>query len=462
MTWTQYTCRHFTTAEKGCTRLLHGIASTYSNMQAHHGGDSDGQSELWGRLRDIMRGAVVTLTDVQAGAVRAAFGNKVSVITGCPGTGKTTCLLQMISLLDSYGYSYLLASPTGRAAKRMAESTGKEASTIHRLLGWDITTGSWAHNEQNPLPADVIVIDECSMLDLRLFHALLQAVKPSSHLVLVGDIDQLPSVGAGNVLRDVINSGIAHVSRLDSIFRQSERSHIVSNAYAINKGAAPRMDNRSDDFFFIQQPDPVHCRGIVLDVVARRLPAKYGFDPIRDIQVMAPMYKGEAGVNAFNQALQTELNDDPRLAFAKVGRQTYRINDKVMQTRNSYKKGVFNGDIGFVSAIDKGNRTMDVTIDGKAITYDFGDAMDELVLAYCVSIHKSQGSEYPVVVMPLLTQHYMMLQRNLLYTAITRAKQMVVIVGTAKAVHIAVNNNQVAQRFSGLLPRLKSALQVPA
>lgn len=293
------------------------------------------------------------------------------------------------------------------------------------------------------------------MLDLVLCYNLLKAIPPDAHLLLVGDVDQLPSVGAGSVLQDVIASGTAHVTRLQTIFRQGEDSHIVLNAHRINRGDAPLMDNQSADFFFFGEDDPAKAAELVVDIVANRLPQRFGYDPFDDVQVIAPMYRGPAGVTALNQALQTALNGGQRVAEKRLGGQLFRAGDKVMQTRNDYEKDVFNGDIGRVHAFNFDDSELQVVIDGRFIAYDFAEA-DALMLAYCISTHRSQGSEYPAVVIPLLTQHYMMLQRNLLYTAITRAKKTVVLVGSRRAVHLAVNNNQVAERHGGLLPRLRA------
>ena len=379
--------------------------------------------------------------------------SKISVLTGGPGTGKTTTVQMLINALLEGDHPFKLASPTGRAAKRLAETTGVDASTIHRMLGYS-PDGGFEHDESDPLPIDMLVVDEASMLDLWLFHNLLKALQPTAHLLLVGDVDQLPSVGAGNVLRDVIDSGIASVTRLDQIFRQDDSSHIVSNAHRINQGRQPVSDNQSNDFYFFNVEDPEAVADNIVEIVKTKLPGRGGFHPVEDIQVIAPMYRGAAGVNNLNERLQSELNGDRRQAELKVGARVFRVGDKVMQTRNNYDKEVFNGDIGFIHSIDHSDNSLEIDMDGSYVGYDLSETSD-LMHAYCISTHRSQGSEYPAVVMPILTQHYMMLQRNLLYTAITRAKQMVVLVGTRKALHIAVNNNRVAERHSGLLHRLR-------
>ncbi len=409
----------------------------------------------WTRfLRQLSANNEVDLSPQQQGAVRAALSSKVSVLTGGPGTGKTTTLQMLIHALNDGDYAYKLASPTGRAAKRLSEATGVPASTIHRLLGFSAEIGGFEHDEDNPLPVDMVVIDEASMLDLQLFHSLLRALPASTHLLLVGDVDQLPSVGAGNVLRDVIESGIASVTRLEQIFRQDDDSHIVSNAHRINEGLEPYTGNDSKDFFFFNIAEPGAAADMLVDIVRTRIPERWGLDPVRDIQVISPMYRGLIGVDNLNNRLQGELNDDLRRASVKLGGRLFRVGDKIMQTRNNYEKDVFNGDIGFIDSIDDDDNSLEVVMDGSYITYDYSET-DDLMHAYCISTHRSQGSEYPAVVMPVATQHFIMLQRNLLYTAITRAKKLLVLVGTRRALWIAVNNNKVAQRHSGLLARLR-------
>lgn len=407
-------------------------------------------------LSDLAQDNDVELSDEQQGAVTGAMFSKVSVLTGGPGTGKTTTLRMVINALDLEGFEYKLASPTGRAAKRLGEATEQEASTIHRLLGFNPQFGGFDHDDSNPLETDIVIIDEASMIDLVLFFQLLKAIKPGSHLLLVGDIDQLPSVGAGNVLNDVIDSGIAHVTRLSRIFRQDNDSHIISNAHRINEGQMPYTDNESSDFYFFNMGDPEEAAEMVVELVATRLKRKIGdYDEIQDVQVIAPMYRSAVGVTRLNELLQEALNPPGRKAEKKFGYKIFRVGDKVMQTKNNYDKDVFNGDIGIIRAIDDDENSIEVVIDGRFVAYDYTDADEQLIHAYCISTHRSQGSEYPIVVMPIMTQHYMMLQRNLIYTAITRAKRMVVIVGTRKAIKLAVDNNKVSDRFSGLLPRLQ-------
>ena len=439
----------FHRAETSASQMLRLMASSESPIIR------DRRQRDWSSaLTKLSQRNKVSLSSQQLTAVRAALTSKVSVLTGGPGTGKTTALQMLINALKEYDYRFNLASPTGRAAKRLGEAAGEDASTIHRLLGFSPDEGGFEHDESNPLDADMVVIDEASMLDLQLFTSLLRALQPTTHLLLVGDVDQLPSVGAGNVLRDVIDSGVAHVTRLDQIFRQDDDSHIVSNAHRINQGRRPITDNQSTDFFFFNVSDPEAVADNIVEIVKTKAPQRWAFDPVREIQVIAPMYRGAAGVNNLNSRLQKELNGDYRQAEVKLGHRHFRVGDKVMQTRNNYDKDVFNGDIGFIYSVDDDDNSLEVVIDGKAIAYDYSE-MNDLMHAYCISTHRSQGSEYPAVVMPILTQHYMMLQRNLLYTAITRAKRLVILVGTRQAVHIAVNNNQVAERHSGLLNRLR-------
>jgi exodeoxyribonuclease V alpha subunit len=396
------------------------------------------------------------LADRQRDALRTALGSagRVTVLTGGPGTGKTTTVRAVIALLERFGKKVALASPTGRAAKRLSEASGRLAKTIHRLLEFS-PAESFKRNEAYPLDVDMLIVDEASMIDLLLMNNLLKAVPPGAHLLLVGDIDQLPSVGAGDVLRDVIASGRAAVVRLDVIFRQAQGSLIITNAHRINKGQMPLTPKDGNDFFLFIKDDPDEASAMVVDLLTKRIPDKFGIDPW-DIQVLAPMYRGAAGVSALNAGLQLALNPaSPRKPERQIGGTLFRVGDRVMQTRNNYDKDVYNGDMGRVTGIDLENQSLSVSIDDRGIDYDWADA-DELVPAYAVSVHKAQGSEYRVVVMTLLTQHYLMLQRNLLYTAITRARQLCVIVGSRRALAMAVKNNKVAERYSGLQARLKS------
>lgn len=399
----------------------------------------------------------VRLTDQQRQAVQITLTSKVSILTGGPGTGKTTTLRTIIAVLESKGCRFKLASPTGRAAKRLSEATGHSAQTLHRLLGFAPQEG-FTFNTANPLDADIVVVDEASMVDLLLFFSLLKALRPHTHLLLVGDVDQLPSVGAGDVLRDVIRSQICPVIRLETVFRQADDSMIIENAHRINQGRSPDTSNKSADFFFFRQDEPEAAAQMLIDVVKNRIPEKFGFDAMNDVQVLAPMYNGRVGVNALNDELQQALNPPGRLAEKRLNGRSFRVGDKVMQMRNNYEKEVYNGDIGRIHSIDMHEHLINVMIDNRLVSYRWIES-DELVHAYAISVHKSQGAEYPCVVIPVMTQHYMMLQRNLLYTAVTRAKQMVVLVGTRKAINIAVRNNKIAKRYTALAWRLSPQIE---
>ena len=396
------------------------------------------------------------LTLQQQEAVRMALTEKVSVLTGGPGTGKSTITGSIIQLLQAKGKSVLLAAPTGRAAKRLNEATGLEAQTIHRLLEFKPSRGyKFLRDQENPLDADLVIVDESSMLDILLANHLLKAVEAGSHLLLIGDVDQLPSVGAGNVLRDVIASDKVPVTRLETIFRQAADSFIIVNAHRINRGEIPLFPQEARDFFLFKQPEPELAAELVLDIVARRIPAKFGYDPRRDIQVLSPMHRGAAGVTALNQRLQARLNPPAEdKAETSHGSRIFRVGDRVMQIRNDYERRVFNGDMGRIAALDPVAHSLTVVVDDAPVRYEFAQ-LDELTHAYAVSIHKSQGAEFPVVVLPLLTQHYMLLQRNLLYTGVTRAQELVVLVGSYRAIAIAVHNNKTAHRNTRLAQRLQ-------
>ncbi len=396
----------------------------------------------------------VQLAAQQVEAVVTATTNKVTVLTGGPGTGKTTTLRALLDLLDRGNFSAALAAPTGRAAKRLAEATGREAKTVHRLLEYNPGEGN-GRNEHNPIDADMIVIDEASMLDLVLTNNLLKAIGLDSHLLLVGDIDQLPSVGAGDVLGDLIASGVTAVVRLQTIFRQAADSYIIRNAHRINAGQMPQTSPEGNDFFIFIKDDPQETADLLVEIVKTRVPHKFGLDAMDEIQVLAPMYNGAVGVRRLNEVLQAALNPaGGRKLERRLGGRVFRVGDKVMQTVNNYDKHVYNGDIGRITAIDPIQQLITVNIDGAPIVYDFLEA-DELVHAYAISVHKSQGAEYPCVVMPIVVQHYMMLQRNLLYTAVTRAKKLVILVGTRRAIKIALSNNKVSQRYTALDYRLQ-------
>ena len=397
----------------------------------------------------------IRLAREQAAAIRCAAENKVMVITGGPGTGKTTIIQAVLKIFSQLGVKILLAAPTGRATKRMSETTGFAARTIHRLLEYSLQKGGFQRNEDKPLDVDLLVVDESSMIDTILMHHLLKAIPPGATLILVGDVNQLPSVGAGNVLKDIIDSGAVEVVTLNEIFRQARESLIVVNAHKINQGAMPLLrpgEGGHEDFFFIEQEDPEEALSIILELTSKRIPQKFGFDPVRDIQVLSPMHKGLVGAGNLNRSLQERLN--PGEAVVVRGENGFRVHDKVMQVRNNYDKEVFNGDIGTIVRIDPELRELIISFDGRDVPYDFLD-LDEIVLAYAISVHKSQGSEYPAVVLPVTTQHYMLLQRNLIYTAVTRGKELVVMVGSRKALGIAIQNDKTEHRFTRLRERLR-------
>ena len=386
----------------------------------------------------------------QMDAIRCAAGSKILILTGGPGTGKTTTTLGILTAFRQAGAKILLAAPTGRAAKRLSETTGMEARTIHRLLEFKPPEGC-QKNEQNPLEGDVLILDECSMIDIMLMYSLLKAVPDSMTLIFVGDVDQLPSVGAGNVLRDLIDAGVFPVVRLTKIFRQAAASRIITNAHRINRGRMPDLSNgKQSDFFFLEEEDPETAAQEIVRLVKERLPRAYG---TRDIQVLTPMQRGAVGAANLNQVLQAALNADA--AGLRRGGTDYRLHDKVMQIRNNYDKEVFNGDIGTVCRVNTEDRELTVSFDGREILYDVTE-LDELVLAYAATVHKSQGSEYPIVVMPVLMTHYVMLQRNLVYTGVTRAKKLMVMIGSTKALALAVRNVTVTRRNTMLKERLKN------
>jgi exodeoxyribonuclease V alpha subunit len=431
-------------AEAGLADLLSNLVSADSSM-------STSLPSL--ALLDID----AQLSQEQLSAVEIAFKNPVSILTGGPGTGKTTTMRALIAALESAKLRFALCSPTGRAAKRLSQTADRPASTIHRLLGYSPQEG-FKHNADQPLEIDFLVVDETSMLDLPLAYALFKALKPGTHCLLVGDVDQLPSVGAGDVLRDLIKSESFPLTRLSVIFRQAKDSQIIANSHRINQGELPEFPKEGTDFFLFPAEDGEGAVEWVRDVVQERIPARFQLDSLRDIQVMAPLYRGAAGVNAINLALQEALNPTSAIkAERQMFGSTYRVGDKLMQIRNDYEKNVYNGDIGLLREISNENHVLTLEIDGRSIDYDWSEG-DHLTHAFAITVHKSQGSEFPAVVLPVLTQHYIMLQRNLLYTAITRAKELCVLVGNKRAIAIAVKNNQVAQRWSGLADRVKDLL----
>jgi len=402
----------------------------------------------------VQKQLAITLAKRQMEAIKCAAENKVMVITGGPGTGKTTIINAILKIFSKLRVKIMLAAPTGRAAKRMSEATGHEAKTIHRMLEYSIQKGGFQKNEEKPLDCDLLVVDEASMIDTILMHHLLKAIPPGATFILVGDVNQLPSVGAGNVLKDIIASGKMQVVELNEIFRQAKESLIIVNAHMINSGLLPSFKSsgqKLDDFYFIEQEDPEEVLRIILELTKERIPRRFGFDPVDDIQVLTPMHKGVVGAGNLNVELQKVLN--PVENGVLRGGFSFRVSDKVMQVKNNYDKEVFNGDIGRITSIDPEHQEITISFDGRDIPYDYTD-LDEIVLAYAVSVHKSQGSEYPAVVMPILTQHYVLLQRNLVYTAVTRGRQLVVMVGTVKALAIGVRNDKTRKRYTYLRQRL--------
>jgi exodeoxyribonuclease V alpha subunit len=398
------------------------------------------------------------LTDQQQDAVRMALTKKVSILTGGPGTGKTTTLRTIIMALEQRNERFLLASPTGRAAKRLSEATGAPATTLHRLLEYSpIGGGQFKRNADNPLDASMVIIDEVSMLDLLLANNLLKAIPKHAHLLLVGDADQLPSVGPGRVLRDLLDSQAVPSIHLDQIFRQASGSAIISNAHKINAGEMPQLNDTSD-FFFFSRANPEACAELTIEVVTKRIPKRFGLDPRRDIQVLTPTHRGPCGVANLNLLLQAALNPPhPQRAEHRMGGIVFRVGDRVLQQRNNYDLDVYNGDIGEISTIDAENQQLTVRYDAnRLVNYDF-NILDELTHAYAISVHKAQGAEYPCVVLPLLMQHYNLLQRNLLYTGVTRAKNLVVLLGDQQAIQTAIENNHVEFRYTGLQQRLALA-----
>ncbi len=403
-------------------------------------------------LENIQKENNIQYDNIQIEAVKTAVRSKFMVLTGGPGTGKTTTTLAVIKVFEKLNAKVLLAAPTGRAAKRMSEATGIEAKTIHRLLEYKPPEG-YKKNEESPLDCDVLIIDETSMVDIILFYNLLKAVSNDTVLILVGDVDQLPSVGAGNVLKDIIESEVVNVVRLTRIFRQAQGSAIITNAHRINKGEPPNLKGgKNSDFFFIEEEEPQKVVQTITELCSKRLPNYYKVDPVNDIQVLCPMQKGETGAFNLNTILQEALN--PTEVCIKYGGTIYKLNDKVMQIKNNYDKNVFNGDIGSITSIDTEDRMLTISFDRVNVEYDATE-LDEVVLAYATTVHKSQGSEYKIVVAPVTMQHYMMLQRNLLYTCVTRAKKVLVLVGSKKAIGIAGSNNRMQKRNTMLADRLK-------
>jgi exodeoxyribonuclease V alpha subunit len=425
--------------EKGIAREIGRLASSDCSLRAI---DCEKAIE-W-----VQKTLHIQLAKNQETAVSLALQTKLQIITGGPGTGKSTITKAILAVTEKLSKNIVLAAPTGRAAKRMSEITHKKASTLHSLLEYDFSTGGFKRNRKSPIEADLIIVDEASMIDTHLMYSLLKAVPSHARLILVGDINQLPSVGPGNVLRDMIDSEALSVTMLTEIFRQAKGSQIITNAHRINQGEFPFLKNRANsDFFFIEEGEPLDILESIVGLVTTRLPKKYNFHSFEDIQVLAPMKRGPIGTQNINLVLQErmKLSGEP----LQRGGYKYFVGDKMMQIRNNYKRGVYNGDVGRISKISHSDQELTVSIDGKEIVYDFND-LDELNHAYAVSIHKYQGSECPCIIIPVHTAHFKLLHRNLLYTGVTRGKQLVVLVGTKKAIAIAVHNDEVKRRYTGL------------
>ncbi len=448
-------------AENGSARILRTLLRSQSKLPPV-------SQQYWEAVFDYLaQKRKMVLTEKQREAVQMAYQKKVTILPGGPGTGKSTSLRALHMVLRKRNIDVALAAPTGRAAKRLTEATGAavgfQAKTLHRLLEYAPHDNTYQRNEENPLPYRFVIVDEVSMVDILLFYHLLKALPPDAHLLLVGDADQLPPVGPGNVLRDLLRSESIPTVRLTELFRQAQQSQIVVNAHRINAGQMPSLKReQKTDFFFISEDDPVRAQRLVLDLVQRRIPKHYALNPMTDIQVLAPMYRGPVGVTSLNEELQAHLNPGA-VASIEWGGRDLRVGDKVMQVRNNYDKGVFNGDVGWIRSINRENSTLKVEFLEEAgpllVAYEFHE-LDELTLAYAVTVHKSQGSEYPAIVLPLVREHYMLLQRNLLYTAITRAKRLCILIGQQRALEVAVRNDRVALRNTGLAERLAMVAKV--
>jgi len=432
-------------SEEGIARRMKALVTARTHIDAR-------AEEILTRVENGLR---LRLSPKQKEAVQKALSQKVLIITGGPGTGKTTIIRSILEIFKQLDRRCVLMAPTGRAAKRLSEVTHFPAATIHRGLGYNPKMGGFQRDEEHPLPADLVVVDEASMVDTSLMFHLLKAVPDQAVLILVGDVFQLPSVGPGNVLSDLIESGCLPVVHLDQIFRQGEGSLIVVNAHRIHQGEMPILvkeeEGRNKEFYFLDQEDPEKAARWILEMVQEKLPRRYGLDPLQDIQVLTPMYKGAVGAENLNAFMQEHLNPEQRAI--QRGARIFKIGDKVMQIRNNYDKDVFNGDIGRLTKIDQENQEVWVNFDGRFVVYDFSE-LEELVLAYAISVHKSQGNEYPAVVLPVMIQHFILLQRNLIYTAVTRAKRVVVLIGTRKALAIGIKNNKPQLRHSFLKERL--------
>ena len=411
-------------------------------------------NELTDKIERISFENKIELDEIQADAVKKSITEKILIITGSPGTGKSTILNIVIKFFQQQNKKVLAAAPTGRASKRLSQTTSIEAKTVHRLLKYQPKLNKFIKNEQDQLDADLVIIDEASMLDIRLFQSFLKAIKNETNLILVGDTDQLPAVGPGNVLSDIINSGIFTVVRLQKIYRQEGKSQIIFNAHRIRDGIFPVLKKSDyEDFYFIEKIEPEQVVSLILDLITQKLPNKFNYNSLHDIQVLVPTNKGVVGVNNLNIKIQETINKNKINIFK--GSIEYKIGDKVIQLKNNYEKDVYNGDIGFIKNIDFDLKELYIDFDGKIVAYDFYD-LDEINLSYAISIHKAQGSEFKCVIVPILTSHYMLLQRNLLYTAITRAREVVILIGSKKAIGMAVNKNIVEKRYTGLQELLQA------
>ena len=408
-----------------------------------------GRESLYKRLINEMADADgILLDEIQVNAIIMALTERIMIITGSPGTGKSTILNFIIKILEREKKKFMMAAPTGRASKRMTETTGRESKTIHRLLNFNPKLNKFLKNEDNPIDADIIIIDEASMLDIRLMRNLLSAIKIESSLIFVGDIDQLPSVGPGYVLGDLIRSGTVPVCELKKIYRQEGQSQIIRNAHKVRDGQFPYIKNKdSEDFFFLEKNDPEEAVSLILHLLSNKIPSSFGMDPLNDVQVLVPTNKGVCGVINLNSRIQKMLN--PGSTGLLHGNRWFRVGDKVIQLKNNYNKDIYNGDIGIISSIDMELKETSINYDGRKVDYSFYE-MDEINHSYAISIHKSQGSEFKCVIIPLLTSHYMLLQRNLLYTALTRARELAILVGSKKAIGMAVNKNIVEKRYTSL------------
>jgi len=433
------------------------IAERLAGLAGHPQGISG--KRLAGAVAKQERAFGLALSEEQRSAVHEACRNKVSIITGGPGTGKTTITRIIVSALKSLGLSVKLAAPTGRAAKRLAEATGHSASTIHRLLGFQ-PGGDFAYNEEKKLKAEALVLDEASMLDCQLLVHLLRALPLTCRLIIIGDVNQLPSVGPGNVLEDMLESRAIPSAKLTRIYRQARESMVVMNAHRINQGEFPLASQKKPpeaDFFWVEQTDVQRVQELILQMVCRRIPEIYGLDPIRDVQVLTPMHKGAVGTFELNSLLQSRLN--PSGPGLTSGNRLFRVGDRVLQMRNNYEKEVFNGDLGLIRRVDLEEGELLIDFDGETKRYEQSE-LDELSLAYCISVHKSQGSEYPAVLLPVVTQHYLLLKRNLIYTALTRARRLAVLVGDKKALAMGIKNRKQELRYTHLEFRLRETFSV--